>query len=172
MLRQPHLQIIAARKSTQRCSVVPQYTKDHLKSIIFLTPDWPGNATTQMILGIMVHRQRVTSSSLGWCPPPKKPNKKLPTQSEIQTQCVKSTIKESPVVLVAEVAVVMSWPSNIHKQYEYTGLNTIHLQHLPSLDLGHHSIFHLILTLFLGFRRSQMPFECDCELCKIGETIS
>ena len=42
-------------------SVVPQYTKDHLKSIIFLTPDWPGNDTTQMILGRMMHCQRVTT---------------------------------------------------------------------------------------------------------------
>ena len=83
MLRQPHLQIIAARKSTRMCSVVPQYTKDHLKSIIFLPPDWSVNDTTQMILGIMVHRQRVTSSSLGWCPPPKNPNKLLQTSSEI-----------------------------------------------------------------------------------------
>ena len=62
MLRQPHLQIIAARMSTRMCSVVPQYTKDHLKSIIVLTPDWPGNDTTQMILGIMVHHKRVTTS--------------------------------------------------------------------------------------------------------------
>ena len=83
VLRQPHLQIIAARKSTQMCSVVPRYTKDHLKSIILLLPDWPGNDTTQMILGIMVHRQRVTSSSLGWCPPPKNLNQMLPPQSEI-----------------------------------------------------------------------------------------
>ena len=64
-------------------SMVPQYTKDHLKSIIFLPPDWLVNDTTQMILGIMVHRQRVTSSSLGWCPPPKNPNKLLQTSSEI-----------------------------------------------------------------------------------------
>ena len=83
VLRQPHLQIIAARKSTQMCSVVPRYTKDHLKSIILLLPDWPGNDTTQMILGIMVHRQRVTSSSLRWCPPPKNLNQMLPPQSEI-----------------------------------------------------------------------------------------
>ena len=64
-------------------STVPQYTKDHLMSIISLPPDWPGNDTTQMILGIMVHRQRVTSSSLGWCPPPKNLNQMLPPQSEI-----------------------------------------------------------------------------------------
>ena len=41
---------------------VPQYTKDHLNSIIFLPPDWPGNDTTQMILHILAHRQRVSSS--------------------------------------------------------------------------------------------------------------
>ena len=68
-------------------SVVPKYTKDHLKSIIFFPPDWPGNDTTQRILGIMVHHQRVTSSSLRWCPQPKNPNKLLPTPSEIWTQC-------------------------------------------------------------------------------------
>ena len=43
---------------------VPQYTKDHLNSIIFLPPDWPGNDTTQMILHILAHRQRVSSSSV------------------------------------------------------------------------------------------------------------
>ena len=43
-------------------STVPQYTKDHLKSIIFLPPDWPENDTTQMILDILSHRQRVSSS--------------------------------------------------------------------------------------------------------------
>jgi len=43
-------------------SVVLPYTKDHLKSIIFLMPDWPGNDTTQMILGIMAHYQTVTTS--------------------------------------------------------------------------------------------------------------
>ena len=42
--------------------MVPQYTKDHLKSIISLPPDWPGKDTTQMILGILAHRQRVSSS--------------------------------------------------------------------------------------------------------------
>ena len=42
--------------------MVPQYTKDHLKSIISLPPDWPGNDTTQMILGILAHHQRVSSS--------------------------------------------------------------------------------------------------------------
>ena len=83
MLSQPHLQIVGARKSTERCFVVPQYTKDHFKSITFLIPDWSGNDTAQMILGIKVHRQRVTSSSLGWCTPPKNPNKNLPTTSEI-----------------------------------------------------------------------------------------
>ena len=62
MLRQPHFQIIAARKSTRMCSVVPQYTNDHLKSIIFHPPDWPGNDTTQMILGVLAHCQRVSSS--------------------------------------------------------------------------------------------------------------
>ena len=103
MLRQPHLQIIAARKSTRMCSVVPQYTKDHLKSIIFLPPDWSVNDTTQMILGIMVHRQRVTSSSLGWCPPPKNPNKLLPTSSEIQTQCDAQSIPQYLITIVPEV---------------------------------------------------------------------
>ena len=67
MLSQPYLQIIAARKFTQMCSVVLQYTKDHLKSIISLPPDWPGNDTTQMILGRMMHRQRVTGQLAG-CP--------------------------------------------------------------------------------------------------------
>ena len=43
-------------------SVVPQYTKDHFKSIISLQPDWPGTDTTQMILGVLAHRKRVTSS--------------------------------------------------------------------------------------------------------------
>ena len=55
-----------------------------------LPPDWSVNDNTQMILCIMVHRQRVTSSSLGWCPPPKNPNKLLQTSSEIQTQCTYS----------------------------------------------------------------------------------
>ena len=41
---------------------VPQYTKDHLNSIISLPPDWLGNDTTQMILDILAHRQRVSSS--------------------------------------------------------------------------------------------------------------
>ena len=41
---------------------VPQFTKDHLKSIISLAPDWPGNDTTQMILGVLAHHQRVSSS--------------------------------------------------------------------------------------------------------------
>ena len=41
---------------------VPQYTKDHLKSIISLPPDWPGNDTTQMILDVLAHHQRVSSS--------------------------------------------------------------------------------------------------------------
>ena len=31
---------------------VPQYTKDHLKSIISLPPDWPGNDTTQMMMRV------------------------------------------------------------------------------------------------------------------------
>ena len=30
--------------------MVPQYIKDHLKIIISLPPDWPGDDTTQMIL--------------------------------------------------------------------------------------------------------------------------
>ena len=34
---------------------VPQYVKDHLKSIISLPPDWPGNDTTQMILCVLAH---------------------------------------------------------------------------------------------------------------------
>ena len=42
--------------------MVPQYTKDHLNSILSLPPDWPGNNTTQMILGILAHHQRVSSS--------------------------------------------------------------------------------------------------------------
>ena len=42
--------------------MVPQYNKDHLSHIISLAPDWPGNDTTQMILGILAHRQRVSSS--------------------------------------------------------------------------------------------------------------
>ena len=41
---------------------VPQFTKDHLKSIISLAPDWPGEDTTQIILGILAHPQRVSSS--------------------------------------------------------------------------------------------------------------
>ena len=41
---------------------VPQYVKDHLKSIISLSPDWPGNDTTQMVLDVLAHRQRVSSS--------------------------------------------------------------------------------------------------------------
>ena len=41
---------------------VPQYIKDHLTSIISLPPDWPGNDTTQMILGVLAHHQRVSSS--------------------------------------------------------------------------------------------------------------
>ena len=49
---------------TRQPSVVPQYTKDHLNSIIFLPPDWPGNDTTQMILGIMVHRLHWLASCL------------------------------------------------------------------------------------------------------------
>ena len=43
---------------------VTQYTKDHLQSIISLPPDWPGNDTTQMILGVLAQRQRVSSSPL------------------------------------------------------------------------------------------------------------
>ena len=43
-------------------SMVPQYNKDHLNSIISLPPDWPGNDTTQMILGVLAHHQRVSSS--------------------------------------------------------------------------------------------------------------
>ena len=35
--------------------MVPQYTKDHLCSIISLPPDWLGYDTTQMILGILGH---------------------------------------------------------------------------------------------------------------------
>ena len=35
--------------------MVPQYTKDHLCSIISLAPDWLENDTTQMILGILGH---------------------------------------------------------------------------------------------------------------------
>ena len=41
---------------------VPQYVNDHLKSIISLPPDWLGNDTTQMILDVLAHRQRVSSS--------------------------------------------------------------------------------------------------------------
>ena len=43
-------------------SVVAQYNKYHLSCIISLAPDWPGNDTTQMILGILAHHQRVSSS--------------------------------------------------------------------------------------------------------------
>ena len=42
--------------------MVPQYTKDHLKSIISLPPDWPGNDNTQMTFGVLAHRQKVSSS--------------------------------------------------------------------------------------------------------------
>ena len=42
--------------------MVPQYTKDHLNRIISLPPDWLGNYTTQMILGVLAHHQRVSSS--------------------------------------------------------------------------------------------------------------
>ena len=41
---------------------VSQFTKDHLKSIISQPPDWLGKDTTQMILGILAHHQRVSSS--------------------------------------------------------------------------------------------------------------
>ena len=45
--------------------MVPQYTKDHLKSVISLPPDWPGNDTTQMILGDLAHRHTVTHKGGG-----------------------------------------------------------------------------------------------------------
>ena len=41
---------------------VPQYNKKHLNRIISLPPDWLGNDTRQMILGVLAHRPRVTSS--------------------------------------------------------------------------------------------------------------
>ena len=53
---------IPATGTEEDPSMVPQYTKDNLKSIISLPPDWQGNNTTQMILGVLAHRQRVTSS--------------------------------------------------------------------------------------------------------------
>ena len=45
---------------------VPQYTKDHLKSIIFLPPDWPGNDTTQMILHILAERDHLPAGKPGY----------------------------------------------------------------------------------------------------------
>ena len=42
--------------------MVLQYTKDHLQCIICMPPDWPDYDTTQMILGVLAHRQRVSSS--------------------------------------------------------------------------------------------------------------
>ena len=46
----------------RRNAMVPQYTKDHLNSILSLPPDWPGNNITQIILGVWTHCQRVSSS--------------------------------------------------------------------------------------------------------------
>ena len=45
-------------------SLVPQYTKDHSKAIISLPPDWLRIDTTQMILGVLAHLQRVSSSPI------------------------------------------------------------------------------------------------------------